>query len=301
MSDKRPALRLSLGQKRNLAGWLFISPFLLGFAFFFLYPFAQSIAFSLSKLELVKDGFSLSWVGLENYRYAFRVHPTYARDLTTTVFNTAKNAPLILVFSFFAACLLNQDFKGRMVARTVFFLPVILSAGVLFRMESLNYVMKISAVDPSASGTRVSSVVIPFLQTIRLPAFFVDYILYAVRIIPAVIRSSGIQILVFLAGLQSVPPSLYEAADVEGATGWERFWMITLPMLSPLILTNLVYTIVDSFTAGDNQLIDLIRSTILSGAGYGVSAAMAWVYFVIIGLILALAIKLISRRVFYQK
>jgi len=301
VNGKRSVLRLSLGQKRNLGGWLFISPFLLGFALFFLYPFAQSIIFSLSKLEIGKDGFTLSWIGMENYRYALRVHPTYVRDLTTNVLNTVKNVPLVLVFSFFAACLLNQDFKGRLLARVVFFLPVILSAGVLFRLEAMNYIMRISAIDPSAAGTGVSSMVVPFLQTIRLPDFFINYIMYAITIIPAVIRASGIQILVFLAGLQSVPPSLYEAADVEGATGWERFWMITLPMLSPLVLTNLVYTIIDSFTAGDNTLIDLIRSTIFSGGGYGASTAMAWIYFAVIGLILAISIGIVSRKVFYQQ
>lgn len=301
MNDKRSGLRLSLAQKRNFGGWLFISPFLIGFALFFLYPFAQSVVFSLNKLEISGDGFTLSWVGLENYRYVLRVHPTYVRQLTTTVLNTVKNVPLILVFSFFAACLLNQDFKGRMLARVVFFLPVIISAGVLYRMEAVNYSAKILSVNPVAAGTGMSSIVLPFLRTIRLPAFFIDYITYGIMIIPAVIRSSGIQTLVFLAGLQSVSPSLYEAADVEGATGWERFWMITFPMLSPLILTNLVYTIIDSFTAGDNTLIDLIRATIFSGGGYGASAAMAWIYFAVIGLILAVAIGVISRKVFYEQ
>lgn len=301
MSEKRSRLSFSLSQRRNLGGWLFISPFLVGFALFFMYPFAQSIVFSVSRLELTADGFSLSFAGIENYRYTLRVHPTFVRELTTTLLNTVKDVPLILVFSFFAACLLNQDFKGRMAARVVFFLPVILSAGVLARMDELNYVMSISTIDPSAAGTGMSALITPFLQTIRLPAVFIDYILYAVTIIPAIIRSSGIQILVFLAGLQSVPPSLYEAADVEGATGWERFWMITLPMLSPLVLTNLVYTIVDSFVAPSNKLIDLIRSTIFSGGGYGASTAMAWTYFAFIGALLAIVMGIVSKKVFYHR
>jgi ABC-type sugar transport system permease subunit len=301
VSEKRSRFRFSLSQRRDLAGWLFISPFLVGFALFFLYPFGQSIVFSFSRLELTTDGFSLSFAGLQNYRYALRVHPTFVRQLTTTVLNTVKDVPLILIFSFFAACLLNQNFRGRMAARVVFFLPVILSAGVLARMDELNYVVRISTIDPSASGTMMSSLVTTFLQTIRIPAAFINYILYAVMIIPAIIRSSGIQILVFLAGLQSVPPSLYEAADVEGATGWERFWLITLPMLSPLVLTNLVYTIVDSFTAPGNKLIDLIRSTIFTGGGYGASTAMAWTYFAFIGVILAIVTGIVSKRVFYHR
>src|SRR5690606_17286396 len=118
-----------------------------------------------------------------------------------------------------------------------------------------------------------------FENSMYLPPWLLDYVVEAAESLPVVIRSSGVQILIFLAGLQAIPREIYEAADVEGATPWERFWLVTFPMLTPLVLTNIVYTIVDSFTAMNNELVVLIRDTMLSGAGYGVSMAMAMLYF----------------------
>ena len=135
----------------------------------------------------------------------------------------------------------------------------------------------------------------------RLPEGFLAFILQAVNYIPDIIRSSGIQIFIFLAGLQSIPGSLYEAADIEGATSWENFWLITVPLMSPIIVVNIVYTIVASFTAADNQLLSLIRQTSFGGGGYGIGVAMAWVYFLVIGIFLLIVLKIISRWVFYQE
>jgi ABC-type sugar transport system permease subunit len=158
------------------------------------------------------------------------------------------------------------------------------------------------AMAQAAGGTAgVGEILVPFMQSLRLPKFFIDYILYAIAEVVGVIRASGIQILIFLAGLQSVPASLYEAADVEGATGWERFWMITFPLVSPLILTSMVYTVIDSFTGSTNTVLTLVRTTILTGAGFGASAAMAWVYFATIGALLAVMMAIVSKRVFYQR
>ena len=118
--------------------------------------------------------------------------------------------------------------------------------------------------------------------------------------LPTVIRASGVQILIFLAGLQSVPHSIYEAAAVEGATAWERFWLITFPVLSPLILTNTVYTVIDFFVRMDNEMVLLIRDTMLKGAGYGASMAMAMIYFGAIAVVLIIVYAILSKRVFYQ-
>ncbi|HLV09772.1 MAG TPA: ABC transporter permease subunit [Halanaerobiales bacterium] len=134
-----------------------------------------------------------------------------------------------------------------------------------------------------------------------LPNWLIDYIIMAVENIPSIIRSSGIQILIFLAGLQSISPSVYEAAKVEGATGWESFWLITFPMISPLLITNTVYTIVDGLTRADNPLVQMIRDATFSGKGYGVSTAMSTLYFLAIALLLGLVFKLISGYIFYRE
>jgi ABC-type sugar transport system permease subunit len=293
--------KLSLQQKRDIGGYVFVLPFTIGFVLFFLYPFIQSIMFSLSEVRLAQGGFDLVFVGLRNYDYVFFKHGTFVRDLVETVLATLKSVPLILVFSFFAACLLNQKFRGRGIARAIFFLPVIMGAGAVLELEQVNYMMEMAMAEAAGGTAGVGEVLVPFLESLRLPKFFIEYILYAIAEVAGVIRASGIQILIFLAGLQSVPASLYEAADVEGATGWERFWMITFPLVSPLIITNIVYTVIDSFTGSTNTVLTLVRTTILTGAGFGASAAMAWVYFALVGAMLAIMMAIVSRRVFYQR
>ena len=182
----------------------------------------------------------------------------------------------------------------------LFFLPVILGSGVVMKLEINDYSqIMLDAVRQSSSVFQGPALQAMF-ESARLPDGMVEYIVSAIESLPAVIRASGVQILIFLAGLQSIPREIYEAADVEGATPWEQFWLITFPMLTPLILTNTVYTIVDSFTAMNNELVILIRETMLRGAGYGVSMAMAMLYFAAITLILIIVFAALSRRVFYH-
>lgn len=297
----RSRRRLSLTQQRSLMGILFTLPFALGFLLFFLYPFFQSIVFSVSDLRITQQGFELTFVGLKNYLHSLTVHPTFVRVFVETVGKMLAEVPLILVFSFFAALLLNQKFKGRWIARVIFFLPVIMGAGIILTMEQTDYMMILQSSpvsDPTAmSGTTLRDLL---FQT-RLPEQLLEYIVNAVDQIPLIIRASGIQILIFLAGLQSISPALFEAADVEGATKWESFWMITLPMMGPLILTNVVYSIIDSFVSPHNELVVLIRASAFGGAGYGVSLAMSWIYFASILLILAITTRIIAKNIFYQE
>ena len=298
--DKK--IRLTLKQKKNLGGYFFTLPFTIGFVLFFLYPFIQSVIFSMSELVFTADGYSLNFLGLQNYHEALFVNAKYMRALFETVGKTMSDIPLILGFSFFAAILLNQKFRGRMLAREIFFLPVILSAGVVLKIEQTDYITTLLNSASGSSGLFFSDEVLQgFLMKMKLPQSFLDYIMSGVNYIPQIIKSSGIQILIFLAGLQSIPKSLYEASKVEGATGWENFWKITFPLMSPLILVNIVYTIINSFTAPDNQTIRLIRDTSFQGAGYGVGTAMAWIYFILIGILLAVTIGIISRRIFYME
>lgn len=218
-----------------------------------------------------------------------------------TILNMIVNVPLILAFSFLAALVLNQKFKGRFLARTIFFLPVIMSAGIIIQMDIDDMVSQL------LHGARNAELIFTgiglrnLLMNTQLPEGFIEFILGAVDRIPEIIRASGIQILIFLAGLQSIPPSIYEAADVEGATGWESFWLITLPIMSPIILTNAVYTIIDSFLTTSNDLVMLVKDEAIMGAGYGVSMAMAVTYFLMIIIILGITIKVASKWVFYQE
>ena len=299
---KRPGIfKFTLKQKINIYGYLFTLPFIIGFIFFFLYPVIQSIVFSFSRLIITREGYRLEFIAWQNYNFALFINPEYIRTLGETVGGMINNVVAITIFSLFAAVLLNQQFRGRMLARAIFFLPVIMGSGVVLMMEQGNYSMQLLRESQAASGIFSRDILAGLLMQIRLPQGMLVYVIDILFNITRIINRSAIQILIFLAGLQSIPPSLYEAARVEGATGWESFWKITFPLLSPLILTNVVYTVVDFFTSPENQLVQLIRREAFGGAGYGVSTAMSFIYFITVSLILIIVISLISRTVFYQE
>lgn len=299
---KRRLFSLTLRQQNTLAGYLFSLPFILGFLFVFLYPTILSAVFSFNELVITKTGYELKYVGLENYRHVFRVHPTFIRDLTETTINMLSQAFWILVFSFFAAIILNQNFRGRLIARAVLFLPIVMASGIILKIEARDYMTGILEYGmESVSAFLVTPALSVYLSKFQLPDTLITNILAAIESLPNIIRSSGIQILVLLAGLQAIPRSLYEASEVEGATGWENFWLITLPMVSPLILTNIVYTIVDYFTSTSNLIVSNIRAAAFGTLGYGIGSAMSWVYFGVIGGILVITFVIFSRLVFYHE
>lgn len=296
--------RLTLSQRKSLMFYVFTLPFTIGFVFVFLYPFMQTVAFSLSELLISRDGYTLNYLGLSNYHHCLFVDPDFVRTLIGTMGNLLGDLPSILVFSFVSACALNSKFKGRFLARTIFFLPVIMGSGIILQLEKTDYMATVfqQGLATGDSTELISNAaMVDFLMMLKLPHELLTYVINASNYLADTIRSSGIQILVFLAGLQSIPPSLYEAADVEGCTKWESFWLITLPMMSPLILTNIVYTVVDSFTAGDNQMAQLIRATTFSGRGYGASTAMSVMYSAAIAIVLVVVIGIVSRWVYYDE
>lgn len=300
---KKKRRGLNLNRKRAMMGYLFVLPFIIGLITFFLVPLIQSFIFSINKLEVVEGGYNLLPVGLSNYNRALRVHATYARDLVESVLYMLTNVPLIIIFSFFAANLLNQKFKGRSLARAIFFLPVILTSGVMLVIDSgdlLQSSLGMTQTDGQEGAFRAVELARLLLRS-RLSPTFIDHIISAVDRIYEIVSASGVQILVFLAGLQSISPSLFEASNIEGATGWENFWKITFPMVSPLILVNTVYSIIDSLTNSSNVVMGMIRDTAFASNDYGLSSAMAWLYFLAILVIVGIVVKLVSKVVFYYE
>jgi ABC-type sugar transport system permease subunit len=294
------AKRVTYAQKKARMGFIYVLPWLLGFIFFFMIPLLTSLRYSLSKIEANSDGIIVHFQGFANYWHALTVDTEFNRTLTESILNMVINVPLIVVFSLFLSVVLNQKFFGRTAARAIFFLPVILASGVIMSLESTSLVQAIS--DQNASGSVVSG----GIGTMELTRMMlragvsegiVDYLVGAVGRIYQIVSQSGVQILIFLAGIQSISPQLYEASKIEGATGYEAFWKITFPMVSPLILVNVVYTIIDSFSS--NAMTDLIRDTGFKSFNFGLSSAMAWVYFLAIALILGISTFIISRKVFY--
>lgn len=294
--------KLTLEEKKGNWGWLFIAPWLIGFIMLFAIPLFQSMLYSLSELNLTATGISLDFLGFYNYQQALTHHVDYNRILVEAVIEMVVNVPLIIIFSLLVAVLLNQQFKGRMIARAIFFLPVILASGVIASIESgdfLQSMMMQGSQDPTEStGGFRSSQLERLLLGSGLNEIFVMYLTGAVDRIYEIISASGVQIIIFLAGLQGISPHLYEAAEIEGATGYEAFWKITFPMISPLILTNVIYSVIDSFT--ENEMTTLIQQTAFQHFDFGLSGAMSWIYFFIISIILGITTYFVSKRVFYQ-
>jgi len=301
--------KMTLMKKKALMGYLFVMPFIIGFLTFFLYPFIRSFIFSINRLEVVAEGYRLIPIGLDNYYHALFVDPNFNRILVESVQQMLTSVPSIIIFSFFAANLLNQRFRGRSVARAIFFLPVIMTSGVIIaaeRNDLLQNMIRMSA-SPETLDAGIGSLAQmgfgfrAILMQSGLPPQLVLYVIAAIDQIYDIIISSGVQILIFLAGLQTISPSLYEASNIEGATGWENFWKITFPMVSPLILVNILYSVIDNFTHPANQVMQMIRDIAFFRNEYGLSATLAWIYFLVIFVILTIVMWVISRNVFYQE
>jgi ABC-type sugar transport system permease subunit len=212
--------------------------------------------------------------------------------------------PAIIIFSLFIALILNQEFKARGFVRAVFFLPVILSSGIMIGLETSNTLLS-SMADIIKEGNMMKSSITGVLEDILVAegaaGDFMGYIFNIVNQIYDIAMASGIQIIIFLSALQTIPPSMFEAAKIEGSTSWECFWKITFPMVSSLILVNVVYSVVDYFIRTDNRVMEKIRVTMMQRMEYGFSTAMAWVYFLAVIVIIGIAMSLISRRVYYYE
>jgi len=283
-------------------GFMYVLPWLLGFVFFFLIPLITSLQYSFSKVEVNSQGLGVQLIGLKNFVDALTVNTSFNRTLSDSIVNMVINVPLIVIFSLFLAVLLNQKFLGRSVARSIFFLPVILASGVIMSLESSSLVQAINDQNASAGG------VLSAFSSFELSRLMInagaseDVVMYltgAVDRIYQIVSQSGVQILIFLAGIQTISPQLYEASKMEGATGYEAFWKITFPMVSPLILVNMIYTIIDSFSR--NDMTALIRDVGFAQFNFGLSSAMAWMYFLAIAVILLISTYFVSRKVFYHE
>ena len=293
----------SMAKGNAIAGYLFILPFIIGFLLFMLLPLAQSFYMSFCEVSPNTEGRGLvyDWVFLQKYHDVFFKDADFVPKLLDELKNMALMVPGILVFSFFMAILLNQEFKGRALVRAIFFLPVILSSGIMVGLETNNSILGAmkDAIAKDNSLTSITNTLESILLTGESASKFFEYIIKLVDQVYDIAISSGIQIIIFLSGLQTISPSMYEAARIEGCTAWESFWKITLPMISSLILVNVIYTIVDYCTKPSSQLMTLITDKLFKNIDYGLVAAMSWVYFGVIMLILGILAFIISRWVYY--
>ena len=302
----------SLDNRKARAGWMFVMPFVLSFIIIYLPIIIDSIKYSFNKIKIGQGGgYTLKFVGWENYQEALFVDPQFVQTLTSGIQQLIFDIPAIVIFSLFMAVLLNQKMVGRAAFRAIFFIPVIISTGIIDKIDQANtmldYMGNVEEGINDGSGQNTTNEILSAVDIERLfdnmkvGTELVDYVVTMVNNVYNIINRSGVQMLIYLAGLQSISPSIYESCDIDGATAWETFWKITFPMISPMILVNAIYTVIDSFTSQSNQVMTYISNVYDQAGGNVLSSAMAWIYFLIVLIIIGLVAALLSAYVFYQK
>ena len=296
--------KVGLMGRRAVYGYLFILPFIIGFIFFMVKPLVQSLIMSLSEVTISTQGFSMVYNNFANFKKAFLVDADFNRMLVEGIGQMILRSAATVVFSFFVALLLNQNFKGRTLARSIFFLAVILSSGVLVGLENNNSLMAQikDTIEEAGSANSITEVLerilVPSSQGLNgISSKTFAYVFQIIDSIYDVAMASGIQIIIFLSGLQNISPSMYEAAQMEGCTAWESLCKITIPMISPLLPVCWVYTIVDFFMKSDNEIMTKINDNMVALA-YGFSSAMAWIYFIVCIALIGISSAIISKVVY---
>ena len=293
----------TIEKKRAIAGWVFIAPWLCGIVLFFIQPLISLVRYSVTDFQFMQEQGSMfaplerGW--WENYRTAFQGDALFPQKFTATLLDMLYRVPVILIFSLFVAIVLNQKFKGRGFMRLIFFLPVLVTTGVISSIIKTSLTTVVVGGD-SATNIFSAALLTRQLLDAGLPEGLVNTVGGMIANVSDLVWSSGVQILVFLMGLLTIPQSHYEVAQVEGASGWETFWKITFPTVSPFVLATIVYTIIDSFTSYDNQAMRYIRDYFMKDMNYSYAAAMAWMYFLLVLIILGLVV-LLCRRMLFQK
>lgn len=289
----------SIEKKRAKYGYIFLAPWVIGMLLFFIFPILQSVYFSFSDISISETGVKTDFIGMDNYKNILYVNPDYINNLISSIKDFLVSLPFILVISMILAILLNNNFRGRLFFRTLYFLPVIISSGIVLELF-------LTAAQGDATEVAISDSVsfgmINFadvLKGLNLPVTIEEYLSVALNNLFMMVWQSGIQILLFIAGLQSIPDLLYEVSKVEGATKWEEFWFITLPMLLRTILLVVVFTMVELITSKTNSV--MTQSYVqFNNLEYGRGSAMLWLYFAVAGIFISVTL-LIYKKVLFNK
>lgn len=273
---------LSANVVRNLEGSVFIAPWIIGFLIFMGAPIAYSLYMSFHQVRIHATGIDTNFRGWEYYQFIlFENGSVLYNDLIPFLGQTVIMIPVIIIFSLLIAIILNQQFPGRLAFRTIFFLPVIFTTGQVV----LEFIAQGEGGLDFLENYNVSTILMS-----NLPELWANSIVRVMESFILVLWYSGVQILIFLAGRQTISGSVYEAARIDGASPWETFWKITLPGMIPFIFLNIIYTVVDLFTFPTNPIINRVNTS-----NYGMSSALAWIYFTIILIFLGIILLIFSR------
>ena len=285
-----------LARREAITGLLFISPWIVGACIFLAYPLITSFWYALNNIRITPMGKSFTFVGHGNFTQIIMSDPDFPTQMIDYITSTILSVPIIVVFALIIAMMLNENIKGKGFFRLIFFLPVIIVSGPILGMLTQQGAGSITAIDTQAISGAIESF-LPHALAEPMSELFENMI--------TILWYSGVQILIFLSALQKIDRSMYEAAKIDGGSGWECFWKITLPTVKPMILLNCVYTVVFISNNDQNAIIELIKGAMFSGTrekGYGYASAMAWMYSVVVVLIVCIfAVLLLARKDVYER
>lgn len=319
VSVKKKHRGASLTEKKSRLGWVFILPFVIGLVFIYASVIYESFIYSFAQYNTIPairgGGYSLTWVGFSNFsaqlmKTVNSEGKTFLELIFTSFGSQLLDVVIIIMFSLFIAVLLNQKMVGRTAFRAIFFIPVVIGAGIIAKIDAsaseiMDAMASLDGIDlgeAAGGNSLVNSMDIGMmLGNLGAGGDFVKIVTDLVARIYDIVNRSGVQMLIFLAGLQSISPSIYESCQMEGATGWETFWKITFPMISPMILANSIYTVIDSFTAESNEVMQAIMEISPNGVPNGMQSAAAWTYFALVIVSLGLIALIFKNFVFYQR
>jgi len=282
VSSGRVVRRREIGTRTReaLYGLAFVMIWIVGFGLFTLTPLVQTFRYSMNEVTVGATGIDLAFKGWANYSRALFTDPNFVQLLIEYAIETLVSVPIIVIFSLIIAMLLNQKFRFKGVFRTIFFLPVVITSGPVIRELTAQGAT-------SVPGIANSAAIAGFLA--QLPSFLRNPVEYLLTSFILILWFSGVQILIYLSSLQKIDKSIYEAAAIDGASGWETFWKITLPSLSTTTLIIAVYTIITLSHFSENKVIQYIyKNTYAVGGGIGYASAMSYAYFVVLILLLAI-------------
>lgn len=286
----------SFESRKTKWGFILLAPWIIGFLIFFLKPLIEVFIYSFNDIKMEVSGLQFTPIGWKNYVDALTVHSTFNKQFITTIMQSIPNTAIIIVFSLLAAILLNGKYRGRLLARAIFFLPIIMATDLISVSLSgaTAQMIETSQGDDTANVMALASFL---MNNTNMPKDLLETILSIVSNVFTTITQSGVQILIFLAGLQTITPSMYEVAKMEGATGYETFWKVTLPMVSSLILTCTIYSLTEAFLR--SELTETMQTVAFTQAQYGLSSAMAVIFLLGALVVIGITAFLVGRKVFY--
>ena len=289
----------SLKDQHAKWAWVFLAPWLIGILVFFVWPMAQSVVYSFSRLTVTSSGFQLDWVALENYSYLFTKDTFFLPNLTQALGEVIPSVLMITAFSLFIAVILKEKFIGRSAARTVFFFPVMIASGVIITILKTQVMMSVSTSDSTAAYLFQAPDLVNTFASFGLPEFVLTSITDIVNGFFDLTWKSGVQMLLLLSAINNIPQSFYEAAVLDGAGAWVKFWKITFPAITPSLLVVIIYTVIDSFLDYDNLVMQMIRNYYQNN-NYTYSATIGVIYFVCILAFVGLVSLVMRKLVVYM-